>query len=139
MVYVDTSVLAAYYCPESMSDDVEAILVQLERPAISPLTEVELFSAIGRKIREKQLSQENGKRIIARFHAHIEQSIYTWIPLEERHFKTAGIWISQFTTPLRTLDALHLAVASIGNMTLLTADQQLASAARHFGIDLELL
>ena len=57
----------------------------------------------------------------------------------ERHFKTAGIWISQFTTPLRTLDALHLAVASLGNMILLTADQQLASAARHFGIDLELL
>ena len=38
------------------------------------------------------------------------------------HYHLAREWISRFTTPLRTLDALHLAVASQNNIRLVTAD-----------------
>ncbi|NWF56378.1 MAG: PIN domain-containing protein [Syntrophaceae bacterium] len=43
MVYVDTSVIVAYYCPEPLSEAAEAFLTAHSRPAISSLTELEFF------------------------------------------------------------------------------------------------
>lgn len=44
-----------------------------------------------------------------------------------------------FDTPLRTLDALHLAVAASNNLRLVTADETLAEAANVFGVAVQLL
>jgi predicted nucleic acid-binding protein len=41
MYYVDTSVLVAYYCPEALSEKVEAFLTSNLQTSISLLTEVE--------------------------------------------------------------------------------------------------
>ena len=51
MFYVDTSVIVAYYCTEPLSEKAEDFVTTHARPAISNLTELELFSAISRKIR----------------------------------------------------------------------------------------
>ena len=67
MYYIDTSVLVAYYCPEPMSEIVERFLQRLEYPVISTLTEVEFASAIAGKVRGKELSREDGNRIINQF------------------------------------------------------------------------
>lgn len=48
-------------------------------------------------------------------------------------------WISRFQTPLCTLDALHLAIASLNNITLVTADQGLAASAGVLGVAVQLL
>ena len=50
MVYVDTSVLVAYYSPEKLSERAEEFLIGQDRVAISNLTELELFSALSRKV-----------------------------------------------------------------------------------------
>jgi predicted nucleic acid-binding protein len=134
MTYVDTSILVAYYCPEPVSDKVEAFLVKAERPAISYLTEVELVSALSRKIREKNLSQPDGNKIIALFQAHVDEKRFRRIPVEPKHFKMAKSWIAQLNTPLRTLDALHLALASVANLPLFTADAHLKASADLLGI-----
>jgi predicted nucleic acid-binding protein len=44
-------------------------------------------------------------------------------------------WIAEFNTPLRTLDALHLAIAAHNQAPLLTADVRLAESAKKLGID----
>ena len=44
--YVDTSILAAYYCPEPLSAAAEDALRRIEAPAISVLTEVEFCSLL---------------------------------------------------------------------------------------------
>lgn len=139
MIYVDTSVLAAYYCPEKFSIKAERALRTVVQPAISALTEVELYSAIARKIRENQLSKEDGKKIIATFRSHTANALYCQLPLESVHYETAGTWIAEFSAPLRTLDALHLAAAALADLTLLTSDRQLAGAAKHFGINANLI
>ena len=56
MVYIDTSVLVAYYCPEGLSEKAEELLMSYLRPAISSLTEVELFSAVSGKVRKKEIN-----------------------------------------------------------------------------------
>ena len=139
MVYIDTSILVAYYCPEKISDQVEKILVETSSPAISQLTDVELTSALARKIREKALSEEDGKAVLDVFRTHIDENSYTYLPIQPKHFSTAMDWIAQFNTPLRTLDALHLAIASKSKAPLLTADIKLAESAKELGVEVTLI
>ncbi len=139
MYYVDTSILAAYYCPEPLSEKVEEILIASGKPAISKLTHLELFSAISRKVREG-LAPENGNAIIRQFEYHvIERKLYRQLDINEHHYVMAANWIAQFNTSLRTLDGLHLAVSSAARLNLLTADRKLADAARFFGLEVTLL
>lgn len=139
MVYIDTSILVAYYCPEKISDQVEKILVETSNPAISQLTDVELTSALARKIREKALSEADGKAVLAIFRTHIDKKSYTYLPIQPKHFSTAMAWIAEFNTPLRTLDALHLAIASKNKAPLLTADINLAESAKKLGVEVTLI
>ncbi len=48
MVYLDTSILAAYYYPEPLSQQAERRMRSSSEPAISELTELELSSAVAR-------------------------------------------------------------------------------------------
>ena len=139
MLYLDTSALAAYYCPEAISDKVESIILAADRPAISPLTEVELVSALARKIREKEFSKTVANRIINQFQAHIDHNLYHWLAIEQHHYQKAFQWIAGFSSPLRTLDALHLAIAAAESAELLTADAQLARAAKFLGVAVTLV
>jgi uncharacterized protein len=137
MYYVDTSVLAAYYCPEILSNRVQAFLSAQINPAISNLTDVELFSAVSRKVRMGELSHADGNRILSKFQAHLTSNLYRVIPIEMQHWRIARGWLSLFNTPLRTLDALHLAVASAEGLILYTSDRQLISSANALGIQCE--
>jgi uncharacterized protein len=139
MEYFDTSVVAAYYCPEPNSPAAEKSILHSKKPAISDLTALELASAVSRKIREKLISRDDGKRIIALFESHVTQGLFEKIALDQHHFELARAWITQFTTALRTLDALHLAVASRQKALFFTSDMLLAKAARHFGVKVHLV
>lgn len=139
MIYLDTSVLVAYYCPEPLSETVQALLLAQTLPAISSLVEVELMSALARKIREGGLSITDGGRIADLFSDHLQNGLYLQIPIAESHFSSARNWLRGFHTPLRTLDALHLAVAAAANLQFVTADKTLASAATSLGIPTQFL
>jgi predicted nucleic acid-binding protein len=139
MVYIDTSVLVAYYCPERLSEKAEEFLMGFVRPAISSLTEVELFSAVSGKVRKKEISLKDAGRVVARFLAHRDTDHYTYIPVEEHHYRLARDWIGMFKMGLRSLDAIHLAAASSEGLTLLTSDQGLFKSARALAQDAILL
>ena len=134
MYYIDTSVLVAYYCPETLSKQVQAFLGAQLKPAVSDLTEVELFSAIAKKVRMEDLSPADGNRILSKYLSHLDGGLFTIIHLESQHWRIARGWIGLFNTSLRTLDALHLAIASAGDLTLVTSDQHLLMAADTLGV-----
>lgn len=137
--YVDTSVLAAYYCPESISALAERTLRSLTAPMISDLTMVELTSAVSRKIREKALSREEGARILTLFETHLDEGYYRMVPVRTRDYRMARSWLAQLQGTLRTLDALHLAVAESAGASTLTADKRLAGEAQALGLPVKLL
>jgi len=137
--YVDTSVLAAYYCPEQLSILAERTLRRLPSPVISELTLVELTSAISRKIREQTLSREEGARILTQIETHVEEGYYHIMPVRPRDYRVARAWLGRLQGTLRTLDALHLAVAESDEASMLTADKRLAAEARSLGIPVKLL
>jgi predicted nucleic acid-binding protein len=139
MVYLDTSILAAYYCPEPLSKQAERRIRSSSEPAISELTEVELSSAVARKVRERDLDRQDALKILAQFHAHLESGRYLRLNLSVGHYRTAKSWLNQMEWPLHTLDALHLAVAGAASATLVTADVQLANCAKGIGLSFQLL
>ena len=139
MTYIDTSVLAAYYCPEPLSDLAQRALHQEDQRAISWLVETEFVSALARKVRTREMRAAEGHRVLALFQSHLEQGIYARLTLEPAHFAKAREWLATFTVPLHTLDALHLAVAALQGCPLLTADVGLAKACTRVGVKARLI
>jgi uncharacterized protein len=139
MLYIDTSVLVSYYCPEPLSTKAEKIIIKADTPVISPLTEVEFASALARKTREQEISAESSNKILNEFKSHVRQTFYRKIPIDAACYNLAFNWLSGNDTPLATLDSLHLAIASLNNLKIVTADKQLAKAARKLGLNYQLI
>jgi predicted nucleic acid-binding protein len=139
MPYFDTSIIVAFYCPEPVSNEAENLLRRAKDLYISPLVEVELASAVSRKVREKTLSITDAARIIAEFKTHVDQGIFHMVSISSIHFACAFNWIASFITPLRAFDAIHCAIASQINETIVTADASLAHSAKILHVNHKLL
>ncbi len=137
MHYLDTSILAAYYIPEARSGAVNAFLQAQGVAAVSSLTEVEFHSAVARRVRMGELSAEDGRRILQQFALHLGEDRYQRFVLRWNEFELARDWLAALTSNLRTLDALHLAVAHGRKLPIVTADAKLADAARLHGVPVE--
>lgn len=131
-VYVDTSVLGAYYCPESLSGAAEDALRKVRGPVVSGLSDVEFCSLISRKRRLKELTERHATEILSLFDSHVAEGFYRRISLSVEHFLKARQLVSVADGSLRTLDALHLAAAVTESLTMLTADRDLAKAAKRY-------
>jgi predicted nucleic acid-binding protein len=139
LIYVDTSALVPYYCPEPLSPAVQRFLGQQGDRAISDLVEVELLSALARKVRTGELRRADAHRIQEVFRSHLEAGLYLRLPVERRHFAIAREWLATLHTSLATLDALHLAIAADQDCPLVTVDLALARAGRAVGARVRLL
>jgi uncharacterized protein len=138
LIYLD-SVIAPFYWQEQLSETVQELLHDESDIALSQLVEVELFSALSRRVRMREISQDQAGAIADQFESHIDYGFYARLPVEALHYRLAQDWIRRFDTPLRTLDALHLAIAFSQEICLVTADQGLAGSAETFGIEVRLL
>ena len=121
-VYIDTSVLVAYYCPENLSEKAEVFLTAHMQPAISALTELELFSAISRKVQGKGMNHKDPGRVTAKFISHLNGHYFTYLPVEAHHFLLARDWIGTFK-----------------GLSLVTADKSLMKSAKRLGLSTILL
>ena len=89
MIYLDTSVIAPFYWSEALSDTVEELLRTETERGLSQLTEVELFSALSRRVRMKEISQDDARAIANRFQTHLDKNFYFRLPLESVHYQLA--------------------------------------------------
>jgi predicted nucleic acid-binding protein len=128
--YIDTSILGAYYCPEPLSAAAESALRAIRGPVVSLLSEVEFSSLISRKRRLKEINDRQAKEIIDLFSTHVAEGSYRRISVTTAHFLKARQLLSAARIPLHTLDALHLALAITEKLPLMTADRDLARAAK---------
>lgn len=133
VVYADTSLLTAYYCSERGSDQAQAYLAAQSNIAISWLTETELISALSKKVRARDIAAGDARKIAALFQGHIDIGIYTMLSIEASDYRAANRFIGRFDTNLRTLDALHAALALRENIILATADVKLAEVTKRLG------
>jgi uncharacterized protein len=129
-MYLDPSVVIAYYCPEALSQAAERVIRRDPEPAISDLVEVEFFSAVARKVRAREMSASDATRSSGQFASHLHAGLYVRVPIQRRHYETARDWLTGMALPLRALDAIHLAVASQERLRLVTSDRDLFRSAR---------
>jgi predicted nucleic acid-binding protein len=139
LIYLDTSVLASFYWPEALSEIIDDLLSNEPEPALSQLVEVELFSALSRRVRMGEISQGDARTISAHFQSDLDDGFYHYLTVETVHYKLARDWISRFDIPLRTLDTLHLAIAFSYEISLITADEGLAASAKVLGVPVQIL
>lgn len=135
MLYFETSALLPYYRKEQASDAVQRMLSRQKTPVlISQLTEVEVASALARWVRMEELAEPQANRIESAFYDDVSSGRFLLCEIESNHYRRASHWISTRKTPLRTLDALHLACAEAHQATLVSEDEALVSAAQFFGL-----
>jgi len=135
--YIDTSALAKWYLNEARSDDFEAYLREVDRPTISSLTVVETRSLLSRHRRMGHLSDRQEQEVFAQFQQDLEEGIISSLPVRDRDVLAATHILGRLLDrPLRTLDAIHLALCEAAGLSeLATADKIMAAAAADLGLD----
>lgn len=139
MIYADTSVVIAYYLPEPLSGRVQRTFSEEGEVFISELVEVEFVSAVSLRLRLGDISPGEARRAADLFAAHADGGLYAKARLTAAHYRTARDYIGRFDTPLKSPDALHIAVAGERSLQLLTADRQLAKNAEVFSAKAKLM
>jgi len=129
--YLDTSALAKWYLNEPGSDDFVSYLQGLDVAVVSSLTRTEVRSMLARRRRMGELSHELESVVYAAFLNDIAQGWLQLYPVEDARFDEAANLIARYPEhPLRTLDALHLAIALQAQAdALATADSVVADTA----------
>ena len=134
--YVDTSALAKWYISEPGSEAFEAFVAGFPRIVISRLTLVELRCLLARRRRAGEIAASTAEGAFQLFQSDTAQGYLEICPLVDQHALRAVALLGELPGhSLRTLDALHLAVAqTIGSPMVATADRVMARAAEALGI-----
>lgn len=130
-IYVDSSALAKLYLPEAESERLDAFMRGRRGLMISELAITEVLSAVGRRKREKELRADLANEIRAALLADADSGSFNRLDLSPAvHREAERLLLSVDSIPLRTLDALHIALALSGAAThLLTFDHRMRDAA----------
>ncbi len=135
VAYVDSSALAKWYLNEAGSAEFVDFIRSLQVAMISRLTVVEVRSLLARRRRAGDISADYHQDAVRTFETDVRRGFLRVEPLVDNQAIVAADFIDRLVDqPLRTLDALHLAVAHTTGVRLIaTADRALARAAEALG------
>jgi hypothetical protein len=133
-IYLDASAVVKLFVPEAESDDLNRALEGMEDVVLSDLALTETASALGRRVREGLLAPAESLRLhreAARLAASCRRGELT----PRIHRRAERLLLTSRETPLRALDALHVALALDADAaTLVTYDPRLRAAAVSQGL-----
>lgn len=136
MIYTDTSLLLPVYVPEANSQQANHVVEGAEGLLISDLTVAEFLVGLARKVKLGELPPDRAQEVRATFERHMSEGFLQRLPVTGKHSEAAGELASRSPVILRTLDAIHLALAVESEATTMaTLDNRLADAARAFGFE----
>lgn len=111
-IFLDTSALLKLYHKETNTDKLFEFLYnnEIEQIFLSDLAKIEFTSAIWKKIRMKDITEDEGKELIEFFYKDVSK--YNWIKLTNNIIQNATEYINVYgNIGLRSLDAIQLASA----------------------------
>jgi predicted nucleic acid-binding protein len=141
LVYLDTSALAKLFLNEPSSPRFGIFFrEQIRPPAVSTLAMIELHCLLSRRKRAGEIDPAAAQAALAEFEKLIRFELLQACPLDDSHGHAAiDLLLRLPEHPLRTLDALHLAIArSLQADTIATADRVLGEAARSLRFKVEM-
>ncbi|HEX8217491.1 MAG TPA: type II toxin-antitoxin system VapC family toxin [Allosphingosinicella sp.] len=138
MFYIDTSVLVSAVSAEIGTRAVLEWLETAEGVLVSDWLMTESVAALSQKERMGIVSAAERAGALAALRRHLDGAFQT-LPVTRADFRSAAQFAERPETGLRGADALHLAVASAADATLVTLDRKQARAGEMLGIETLLL
>ncbi len=135
-LYFDTSALAKAYTSERGSADVDDFLARGTTVFLSDLNRVEMRCMLARRLRSGEISAVQEQAMWSQFLLDISNEFFEPIALPASAWSVATQLIDRVAPiALRTLDALHVAMASaLPAITFVTADRAQRNAAQQLGM-----
>jgi predicted nucleic acid-binding protein len=134
IVYLDTDLVGALLITEPLSDRAELYLDTCRDVLlISDLTGAEFASLVARRVRTGEFTIDQARAALSHFEAWTEVATQR-IEIGTADLSAARSFLRRLDLPLRTLDAIHVAIARRLEATLATFDRQMAASARTLGI-----
>lgn len=129
-LYLDASVLVPLFTEEDTTKEVQTFLRQREPTlVVSDFAAAEFVSAIGRRVRTALLTRAEAQRIFATFDDWTVGVAVAEMTLP-RDVARANALLRRLDLPLRTPDAINIAIAERIRAELFTLDKQMAANAR---------
>ena len=138
-MYVDSGVLLKLFVPEPESDAAQHTIANAVDVTCSELLLAEFRSALSRKRREGQIDAYAADKFMSELRRNIEEGALYIVKLDSSMIEAAVRLLAKMPDeiPLRTLDAIHLAVCLENKLfPLFTTDTVMQKAARHLKIPL---
>lgn len=135
-IYIDSSALAKLYLPERESEALDALLRGRRDLLISDLAVTEVISAVARRRREGALDARTANRVREALLSDARSGPVRQLDLTPLvHREAEQILLSAHGVPLRTLDALHIALARSAQAGgIITFDNRMAETAAIHGL-----
>lgn len=134
-VYLDVNVIVALFAIDPLNDKADKAMRGLrDTLVVSNLSAAEFSAVIARRVRTRYLRNGEAQTAFANFdiwsarHARL-------VEIENSDVAGATARMRRLDFPLRTPDALHIAIAQRVGCTLLTFDRTMAKVARAIGVD----
>lgn len=137
MLYFDTAYLVRCYVAEAGFEAVRELAAGQDALVSCDLARVEFASAVQRKVREGWLKPHDARIVWRQFELDVENRSVSWLPVSAHVLDgaVAGVRSLGGKTPLRALDAVHLACArENGFSEIYSNDRHLLAAAPFFGL-----
>jgi predicted nucleic acid-binding protein len=138
MIYLDSSYIFKCYIDEPGTSEVLALVQHGSGCGSALHGRTEFWSGIHRRVREKNLSIQQARRIWQQFEHDERSGTWHWFALAESVVKRACDGFEKLAPNifLRSGDALHLACAAAnGFPDVYSGDRVLLTAASYFGLN----
>ena len=126
-LYLDASVLVTLFVVDPSSARAVAFLsTHPEIVVVSDFGVAEFSSAVGRRVRMRDLAREDGQLAFSNFDIWVARSVYRE-EITTADIDAANRIFRRLDVNLRTPDAIHIAISRRLAVTLVTFDQSMAA------------
>lgn len=133
-VYLDVNVLVALFVIDTHNERADKAVRDLrENVIVSSLSAAEFSAVIARRVRTRDLRAGEARIAFANFDIWCAQHSAR-VEFDNTDVAAAIALMRRLDFPLRTPDALHIAIVQRTGCTLLTFDRAMAKVARALGI-----
>jgi predicted nucleic acid-binding protein len=131
--YMDASILIALLSVEPFSERADAFVrVNPNALIISDFAGAEFASAIARRVRMREVTADEGRADLSGFDTWVAAAAQQ-VEITNADVATATTFLRRLDLPLRTPDAIHIAIVQRLGATLVTFDRRMAASARAIG------
>ena len=133
-LYLDASVLVTLFVIDPTSARAEAFLwARLEIVVVSDFGVAEFSSAVGRRVRTRDLTREDGQLAFSNLDTWVARSRYRE-EITTADIDAANRILRRLDINFRTPDAIHIAISRRLDATLVAFDRSMAAGARALGV-----